>query len=75
MVNRWFESVAVAQRQARKVLPKSVYKALIAGLEAVTRPLSHHRNPGEHAAGTPAEQPDRARMTGPLRTMRRQRPP
>ena len=34
MANRWFESVAVAQRRAEKRLPKSVYKALIAGSEA-----------------------------------------
>ena len=29
--NPWFESVAVAKRRARKVLPRSVYGALIAG--------------------------------------------
>ena len=28
MPNQWFESVAVAQRRARKRLPKSVYGAL-----------------------------------------------
>jgi pre-mycofactocin synthase len=32
--NPWFESVAVAQRRARRRLPKSVYAALIAGSEA-----------------------------------------
>jgi pre-mycofactocin synthase len=32
--NTWFESVAVAQRRARRRLPKSVYSALIAGSEA-----------------------------------------
>jgi pre-mycofactocin synthase len=32
--NLWFESVAVAQRRARRHLPKSVYSALIAGVEA-----------------------------------------
>lgn len=31
--NAWFESVAVAQRRAKKRLPASVYKALIAGSE------------------------------------------
>jgi L-lactate dehydrogenase (cytochrome) len=31
--NRWFESVAVAQRQAKRRLPKSVYGALIAGAD------------------------------------------
>jgi pre-mycofactocin synthase len=33
MSNGWFETVAVAQRRARKRLPKSVYGALIAGSE------------------------------------------
>jgi pre-mycofactocin synthase len=33
MANLWFESVAEAQRRARKVLPKSVYSALLAGSE------------------------------------------
>jgi heme/flavin dehydrogenase (mycofactocin system) len=31
--NPWFESVAVAQRRARKRLPRSVYDALVAGSE------------------------------------------
>ena len=34
MKNLWFESVAVAQRRAKRRLPKSVYSALIAGSEA-----------------------------------------
>jgi L-lactate dehydrogenase (cytochrome)/glycolate oxidase len=34
MANKWFETVAVAQRRAKKHLPKSVYGALIAGAEA-----------------------------------------
>src|SRR6266566_1187149 len=33
MANEWFEIVAVAQRRARKRLPKSVYGALVAGSE------------------------------------------
>jgi len=33
MSNQWFESVAEAQRRAKKRLPKSVYSALIAGSE------------------------------------------
>jgi L-lactate dehydrogenase (cytochrome)/glycolate oxidase len=33
MDNRWFETVAEAQRRAKKALPKSVYMALIAGSE------------------------------------------
>ena len=32
--NLWFESVAVAERRAKRRLPKSVYSALIAGSEA-----------------------------------------
>src|ERR1700759_136739 len=32
--NAWFESVAVAQRRAKRRLPRSVYSALIAGSEA-----------------------------------------
>jgi L-lactate dehydrogenase (cytochrome)/glycolate oxidase len=34
MANKWFETVAVAQRRAKKRLPKSVYGALVAGAEA-----------------------------------------
>ena len=30
----WFESIAEAQRRAKRRLPKSVYKALIAGAES-----------------------------------------
>src|SRR5258708_24121470 len=33
MANAWFETVAVAQRRARRRLPKSVYGAVIAGSE------------------------------------------
>jgi heme/flavin dehydrogenase (mycofactocin system) len=33
MANPWFESVAEAQRRAKKKLPKSVYGALVAGSE------------------------------------------
>jgi len=33
MPNEWFESVAEAQRRAKKRLPKSVYMALVAGSE------------------------------------------
>ena len=32
--NRWFETVAEAQRRAKRRLPKSVYSALLAGSEA-----------------------------------------
>jgi heme/flavin dehydrogenase (mycofactocin system) len=34
MKNAWFESVAVAQRRAKRRLPRSVYSALLAGSEA-----------------------------------------
>jgi pre-mycofactocin synthase len=34
MANKWFETVAVAQRRARRRLPKPVYGALVAGAEA-----------------------------------------
>ena len=33
MANRWFETVAEAQRRAKKRLPKSIYGALVAGSE------------------------------------------
>jgi heme/flavin dehydrogenase (mycofactocin system) len=33
MSNNWFETVAVAQRRARRHLPRSVYGALVAGAE------------------------------------------
>jgi heme/flavin dehydrogenase (mycofactocin system) len=36
MANPWFESVAEAQRRARKRLPKPVYDALVAGAERGT---------------------------------------
>lgn len=39
--NPWFESVAEAQRRAKKRLPKSVYKALLAGSE---RGVTYHDN-------------------------------
>jgi heme/flavin dehydrogenase (mycofactocin system) len=34
MASKWFETVAVAQRRARRHLPSSVYGALVAGAEA-----------------------------------------
>src|SRR5882672_8786218 len=33
MASKWFETVAVAQRRAKRRLPKSVYGALVAGAE------------------------------------------
>ena len=41
MGNPWFESVAVAQRRAKKRLPKSVYMAVVGGTE---RGLTLHDN-------------------------------
>jgi heme/flavin dehydrogenase (mycofactocin system) len=60
MANPWFESIAVAQRRAKKRLPRSVYSALVAGSE---RGLTIEDNTaafGElgfapHTAGQPAE--------------------
>ena len=40
MANPWFESVAEAQRRAKKRLPKSVYGALIAGSELMSFSVS-----------------------------------
>jgi heme/flavin dehydrogenase (mycofactocin system) len=34
MANKWFETVAVAQRRAKRHLPRDVYGALVAGAEA-----------------------------------------
>ena len=57
--NPWFESVAVAQRRARRRLPKSVYGALIAGtdkgltlddnLAALQKTLDRKLSPETHA--------------------------
>lgn len=60
MSGRWFETVAEAQRRARRRLPRSVYKAIVAGTE---RGLSYTDNVaafGElefapHVAGLAAE--------------------
>ncbi|HET9124979.1 MAG TPA: pre-mycofactocin synthase MftD [Solirubrobacteraceae bacterium] len=58
--HRWFESVAEAERRARRILPRSVFKALIAGSE---RGLTLHDNlaafaelgVAPHVAGLAAE--------------------
>ena len=39
MASTWFESVAEAQRRARKRLPASVYGALLAGSELPARAI------------------------------------
>src|SRR5579875_2658019 len=60
MGSGWFESVAEAQRRARRRLPKSVYGALIAGSEKGLTVRDNVRAFSElgfapHAAGTPSE--------------------
>ncbi|MGW0892086.1 pre-mycofactocin synthase MftD [Saccharopolyspora sp. NPDC002578] len=60
MSNGWFESVAEAQRRARKRLPWSVYGALIAGSEKGTTLADNRAAFGElgfapHVAGLSAE--------------------
>jgi L-lactate dehydrogenase (cytochrome)/glycolate oxidase len=59
MANKWFETVAVAQRRAKQHLPKSVYGALIAGAEAGVTIRDNVNAFGElgfapHVAGLPA---------------------
>ncbi len=59
MANRWFESVAVAQRRARRRLPRSVYTALVAGSERGATMDDNLAAFGElefapHVAGQPA---------------------
>jgi heme/flavin dehydrogenase (mycofactocin system) len=58
--NPWFESVAVAQRRAKRHLPKSVYSALIAGAEAGVTLADNVAAFGElgfapHVGGAPAQ--------------------
>jgi L-lactate dehydrogenase (cytochrome)/glycolate oxidase len=60
MANPWFESVAEAQRRAKKRLPKSVYGALIAGSEKGVTMDDNVAAFGElgfapHVAGHPAQ--------------------
>src|ERR1700689_3773703 len=60
MPGGWFESVAVAQRRARRTLPRSVYKAIIAGSERGTTLHDNLAAFGEigfspHVAEAPAE--------------------
>jgi heme/flavin dehydrogenase (mycofactocin system) len=68
-VNPWFETVAEAQRRARRRLPRSVYKALLAGSE---RGLTLADNVGAfdelgfapHVAGQPAQRDLTTRVLG-----------
>jgi heme/flavin dehydrogenase (mycofactocin system) len=60
MANKWFETVAVAQRRAKRHLPKDVYGALIAGAEAGVTIRDNVAAFSElgfapHVAGQPAE--------------------
>jgi heme/flavin dehydrogenase (mycofactocin system) len=60
MPGGWFESVAEAERRARRTLPKSVYKAVIAGSERGTTMADNLAAFGElgfapHVAEAPAE--------------------
>jgi heme/flavin dehydrogenase (mycofactocin system) len=59
MANKWFETVAVAQRRAKRRLPASVYGALVAGAEAgvtVRDNIDAFKELGfaPHVAGLPA---------------------
>jgi len=58
--NQWFESVAIAQRRAKRRLPRSVYSALIAGSEAgltLADNVAAFRELGfaPHVGGAPAQ--------------------
>src|SRR6201993_1099629 len=60
MSSGWFETVAVAQRRAKKRLPKSVYWSIVAGSEQGTTLKDNVAAFGElgftpHAAGLPAK--------------------
>jgi L-lactate dehydrogenase (cytochrome)/glycolate oxidase len=60
MSNGWFETVAVAQRRARKQLPKSVYWSIVAGSEQGATLKDNVAAFGElgfapHAGGPPAK--------------------
>ena len=59
MSSGWFETVAVAQRRARKQLPKSVYWSIVAGSEQGATLTDNVAAFGElgftpHAGGLPA---------------------
>src|SRR5215469_7284475 len=69
MKNQWFESVAVAQRRAKRHLPKSVYSALIAGSEAgltLADNVAAFRELGfaPHVGGAPAERDQTTTVMG-----------
>jgi heme/flavin dehydrogenase (mycofactocin system) len=67
--NQWFESVAVAQRRAKRYLPKSVYSALLAGSEAgvtLDDNVAAFRELGfaPHVGGAPAERDQTTTVMG-----------
>jgi pre-mycofactocin synthase len=69
MKNQWFESVAVAQRRAKRNLPKSVYSALIAGSEAGVTLADNQTAFRElgfapHVGGAPAERDQTTTVMG-----------
>ena len=69
MTNLWFESVAVAQRRAKRRLPKSVYSALLAGSEAGITLADNVAAFGElgfapHVGGAPAHRDMTTRVMG-----------
>ena len=51
--NPWFETVAVAQRRAKKRLPASVYSALVAGSERGVSPSTTTPPPSPNSASPP----------------------
>ena len=69
MAGRWFESVAEAERRARRTLPRSVYGAIIAGSERGTTMHDNLAAFGElgfapHVAQAPAERDLRTTVMG-----------
>ncbi len=69
MTNSWFESVAEAQRRARRALPGSVYKAIIAGSERGSTLHDNLEAFGElgfapHVAQAPAQRDTSASVMG-----------
>ncbi|WP_019874003.1 pre-mycofactocin synthase MftD [Sporichthya polymorpha] len=69
MANSWFETVAEAQRRAKRRLPRSVYKALIAGSEQGLSLEDNLRAFGElgfapHVAGGSAKREQGVRVMG-----------
>lgn len=69
MANQWFETVAEAQRRAKRRLPKSVYKALMAGTEQALTREDNEKAFGEigfrpHIANLPQQRDQSTRIMG-----------